>query len=145
MHCGSNLAAGAAVIGTLCGGLEDIKGADGEKLVTSKLFGGAALVFVIFGAFIAFQTTTLRFTFDDSAFALVKADGSTSGENVVVGGENRCATCHTPKQIALEQYTGSDLGGDQHWKCAPDVQHGRERIQTVWVVRMPLKSGAKME
>ena len=44
-----------------------------------------------FGVFIAFQTTNLRFTFDESAFALVKADLSSTGENVVVGGENRWA------------------------------------------------------
>ena len=42
----------------------------------------------VFGLFIAFQTTTLRFTFDETSFALVKADGSSTGENVVVGGEN---------------------------------------------------------
>uniref|UniRef100_A0A7S3AHK3 Uncharacterized protein n=1 Tax=Haptolina ericina TaxID=156174 RepID=A0A7S3AHK3_9EUKA len=41
-----------------------------------------------FGLFIAFQTTTLRFTFDETSFALVKADLSSTGENVVVGGEN---------------------------------------------------------
>lgn len=84
-----NLAAGAAIVGTICGGLEDLKDGDGVKLPTSKLFGGAAVIFVIFGAFIAFQTSTLRFTFDDAEFSLVKADGSGTGENVVVGGENR--------------------------------------------------------
>ena len=84
-----NLAAGAAVVGTICGGLEDIKGADGEKLPTAKLFGGSAVLFVVFAAFLAFQTTTLRFTFDDSDLSLVKADGASTGENVVVGGENR--------------------------------------------------------
>ena len=84
-----NLAGGAALLGTLCGGLEDLKDSDGNKLVTAKLFGGAAVVFVLFGAFLAFQTTTLRFTFDDNSFALVKADGASMGENVVVGGENR--------------------------------------------------------
>ena len=83
-----NLAAGSAVVGTLCGGLEDIKGPSGDKLPTAKLFGGAAVLFVVFAAFIAFQTSTLRFQFDSTNFALVKADGSTTGENVVVGGEN---------------------------------------------------------
>ena len=34
------------------------------------------------------NATTLRFTFSDSDFALVKADGSSTGKNVVVGGEN---------------------------------------------------------
>ena len=84
-----NLAAGAAILGTVAGGLEDLKGGDGKKLVTAPLFGGAALLLVAFGAFLAFQTTTLRFTFDDSSFSLVKADGSSTGENVVVGGANR--------------------------------------------------------
>ena len=36
----------------------------------------------------AFQTNSLRFEFTDDSFALVKADGSSSGENVVVCGEN---------------------------------------------------------
>lgn len=86
-----NLAAGSAVIGTICGGLEDLKGKDGNKLPTAKLFGGGALLFTLFGAFIAFQTYTLRFTSDSTSFALVKADGSSTGENVVVGGENKWA------------------------------------------------------
>ena len=38
-----------------------------------------------------FQAATLRFTFDDYSFALVKSDGSSLGENVIVGGENRWA------------------------------------------------------
>ena len=80
-----NLAAGSAVIGTICGGLEDLKGNDGKKLPTAKLFGAGALLFTIFGAFIAYQTFSLRFTSTESSFSLVKADGSSSGENVVVG------------------------------------------------------------
>ena len=84
-----NLAAGSAVLGTICGGLEDIKDGEGKKLLTAPFFGGLAVLLVVFGAFIAFQTTTLRFTFDDTNFALVKADGASSGENVVVGGENK--------------------------------------------------------
>lgn len=87
-----NLAAGSAILGTICGGLEDIKSdvnGEAKKLPTAPLFGLGAIVFTLFGAFIAFQTATLRFTFDDSEFSLVKADLSTTGENVVVGGENR--------------------------------------------------------
>ena len=80
-----NLAAGSAVIGTICGGLEDLKGNDGKKLITAKLFGAGALLFTIFGAFIAYQTFTLRFTSTESSFSLVKADGSSTGPNVVVG------------------------------------------------------------
>eukprot|EP00600_Ochromonadales_sp_CCMP1393_P008817 CAMPEP_0174953824 /NCGR_PEP_ID=MMETSP0004_2-20121128/74_1 /TAXON_ID=420556 /ORGANISM="Ochromonas sp., Strain CCMP1393" /LENGTH=181 /DNA_ID=CAMNT_0016201551 /DNA_START=192 /DNA_END=737 /DNA_ORIENTATION=+ len=77
-----NLAAGSASIGLVFGGLKGLKGP------TSKLFGGAAIVFTLFGAFVAFQTSTLRFQFSDTNFALVKADGGQYGENVVVGGEN---------------------------------------------------------
>ena len=77
-----NLAAGCAVIGTVCGVLENFKGP------TGKLFGGGAIAFTVFAAFIAFQTTTLRFQFDDTNFSLVKADGSSNGKNIVVGGEN---------------------------------------------------------
>lgn len=51
-----NLAAGAAVIGTIFGGLEDIKGGDGEKLPTAKVFGGGAVLFIIIAAFFAFQS-----------------------------------------------------------------------------------------
>jgi Protein of unknown function (DUF3119) len=76
-----NLAAGC-VIGTACGVLENFKGP------TGKLFGGGAIAFTVFAAFIAFQTTTLRFQFDDTSFSLVKADGQSNGKNIVVGGEN---------------------------------------------------------
>jgi NIMA (never in mitosis gene a)-related kinase len=69
--------------GTVCGVLENFKGA------TARLFGAGAIIFTLFGGFVAYQTSTLRFTFDDSSFALVKSDGSSIGENVVVGGENR--------------------------------------------------------
>jgi hypothetical protein len=62
-----------------------LKGNDGKNLPTAKLFGAGALLFTIFGAFIAYQTFTLRFTSTESSFSLVKADGSSSGENVVVG------------------------------------------------------------
>lgn len=77
-----NLAAGCAVIGTACGVLENFKGP------TAKLFGGGAIAFTVFAAFIAFQTTTLRFQFDETSFSLVKADGQSNGKNIVVGGEN---------------------------------------------------------
>lgn len=39
--------------------------------------------------FFYLQATSLRFTFDETTFALVKADGASLGPNVVVGGENR--------------------------------------------------------
>lgn len=38
-----------------------------------------AALFLAFGGFIAYQTTTLRFQFEKDSFALVKADGSGSG------------------------------------------------------------------
>lgn len=55
----------------------------------SAFLGGVPLL--LFGIFLAYQTTTLRFTFDDTNFSLVKSDLSSSGENVVVGGENSWA------------------------------------------------------
>lgn len=48
----------------------------------------AGIPLLLFGLFLAFQTTTLRFEFDDDAFSLVRSDGTSTGENVVVGGEN---------------------------------------------------------
>ena len=55
------------------------------------VFGGAALLFTIFGGFLAYQTSSLRFAFDDTAFSLMKSDGSRLDDNIVVGGENRWA------------------------------------------------------
>lgn len=77
-----NLAAGCAVVGTACGVLENFKGP------TGKVFGAGAIAFTVFAAFIAFQTTNLRFQFDSTSFSLVKADGESNGKNIVVGGEN---------------------------------------------------------
>jgi hypothetical protein len=85
-----NLAIGTLGVGLVGGVLEDLKNDAGKKLPTAKIFGGIALLFTVFAAFIAFQTTTLRFAFDDDSFSLQKADG-TSFENVVVGGENKWA------------------------------------------------------
>ena len=45
----------------------------------------------LFGGFIAIQTISLRFTFDESAFSLKKESGEKLSENIVVGGENRWA------------------------------------------------------
>jgi hypothetical protein len=84
-----NLAIGAFGVGLAGGFLEDLRDDSGDKLLTAKPFGALALLFTLFAAFLAFQTTTLRFAFDDDSFSLVKADGSTMGENVVVGGENK--------------------------------------------------------
>lgn len=84
-----NLAIGAFGVGLAGGFLEDLRDESGDKLLTAKPFGALALIFTLFAAFLAFQTTTLRFAFDDDSFSLVKADGSSMGENVVVGGENK--------------------------------------------------------
>ena len=52
----------------------------------STILGGVPLA--LFGLFLSFQTITIRFTFDDKNFSLVKASGESSGKNFVVGGEN---------------------------------------------------------
>jgi Protein of unknown function (DUF3119) len=86
-----NLAIGSFGVGLLGGVLEDVRNSEGAKLATAKLFGGVALIFTLFAAFLAFQTTTLRFTFDETSFSLVSRDGSSIGDNIKVGGENRWA------------------------------------------------------
>jgi hypothetical protein len=86
-----NLAIGAFGVGLAGGFLEDLRDDEGEKLLTAKPFGALALLFTVFSLFLAFQTTTLRFGFDEDSFSLVKSDGSSMGENVVVGGENKWA------------------------------------------------------
>jgi Protein of unknown function (DUF3119) len=84
-----NLAIGSFGIGLLGGVLEDVRNAQGVKLATAKIFGSLALIFTLFSAFLVIQTTTLRFTFDETYFSLVDSDGSSIGDNIKVGGENK--------------------------------------------------------
>lgn len=80
-----NLAAGSAVLGTICGGLENFKGP------TAKFFGGGAIAFTLFGGFLAYQASTIRFQFDDTHFSLVNINSNKQqqiGQNIVVGGDN---------------------------------------------------------
>jgi len=86
-----NLAIGAFGVGLAGGFLEDLRDEEGSKLLTAKPFGALAVLFTVFSLFLTFQTTTLRFGFDEDSFSLVKSDGSSMGENVVVGGENKWA------------------------------------------------------
>jgi Protein of unknown function (DUF3119) len=86
-----NLAIGSFGVGILGGVLEDVRNAQGVKLATAKIFGAVALIFTLFAAFLAIQTTTLRFTFDETSFSLVSSDGSSIGDNIKVGGENKWA------------------------------------------------------
>ena len=76
-----NLALGSLALGAAFG----VPGSP-LKSKLSAFIGGIPLL--LFGLFLAFQTTTLRFTFDDDNFSLVKSSGESLGENVVVGGEN---------------------------------------------------------
>ena len=80
-----NLAAGSAVLGTIFGGLENFKGP------TAKLFGGGAIAFTLFGGFLAYQSSTIRFQFNDTHFSLVNINSKQQqqiGQNIVVGGDN---------------------------------------------------------
>jgi len=77
-----NLAIGSVLLGGIFGVPSR------EPSILSRVGYSVGALCAIFGAFIAFQTTTLRFTFDDNSFALVKSDLTSTGENVVVGGEN---------------------------------------------------------
>lgn len=67
---------------------KDNKGLEAFKFLFAKLFGALAVFLTVFGVFFAYQTNTLRFQFDKDSFSLIKADGSSMGENVAVGGEN---------------------------------------------------------
>jgi len=76
-----NLALGSLALGAVFG----VPGSP-LKSKLSAFLGGIPLT--LFGLFLACQTTTLRFTFDDDNFSLVRSSGESTGENVVVGGEN---------------------------------------------------------
>ena len=76
-----NLALGSLALGSVFG----VPGSPLKNRVTAFVPG---VLLALFGAFLVFQTATLRFTFDEKEFSLVKADLSSTGENVVVGGEN---------------------------------------------------------
>ena len=79
-----NLAVGSLALGAAFG----VPGSP-LKSKLSAFLGGIPLT--LFGLFLAYQTTTLRFTFDDDNFSLVKSNMESTGENVVVGGENAWA------------------------------------------------------
>ena len=92
-----NLAGGTLVLGTIFGALENLKEIETDKnnaileatkFLFAKLFGALAVFLTVFGLFFAYQTNDLRFIFDKDSFSLVKADGSSTGENVAVGGAN---------------------------------------------------------
>ena len=76
-----NLAIGSLALGAAFG----VPGSPLKNKLSAILAG---IPLLLFGLFLAFQTTTLRFEFDDDAFSLVRSDGTSTGENVVVGGEN---------------------------------------------------------
>ncbi len=79
-----NLALGSLALGAVFG----LPGSPLKSSLTAYLAG---IPLTLFGLFLAFQTTTLRFTFDEKNFALVRSNGESSGENLVVGGENTWA------------------------------------------------------
>ena len=60
-----NLAVGSLALGS-------IFGIPGSPLKSKVGAFAAGIPLALFGLFLAFQTTTLRFTFDDSNFSLVK-------------------------------------------------------------------------
>jgi len=71
-----NLALGSVALGS-------VFGAKGSPVKFAPL----AVLLAAFGAFVAFQTSTLRFEFTDSAFELARI-GRAPDENVVTGGSN---------------------------------------------------------
>ena len=80
-----NLAIGSASLGALGNFISKSPGLKGP---VGKIVGGASVGLLLFGGFLAFQTTSLRFQFSSTHFSLVKADSGKLGDNIVVGGEN---------------------------------------------------------
>jgi len=80
-----NLAIGSASLGALGKLISKGPGVGGP---IGKVLGGASAGLLLFGGFLAFQTTNLRFQFSETHFSLVTADNRELGENIVVGGEN---------------------------------------------------------
>jgi len=76
-----NLALGSLALGAVFG----VSGSPLKSRLSAFLAG---IPLTLFGLFLAFQTTTLRFTLDDENFSLLRSSGESTGENVVVGGEN---------------------------------------------------------
>jgi hypothetical protein len=93
-----NLAVGSLALGSIFG--------VPKSPVKSKVAAFAAGVpLALFGIFLAYQTTTLRFTFDDANFSLVKADLTSTGENVVVGGHFFFA--HAPALSCISEHSNA--------------------------------------
>ena len=85
-----NLVIGSAIFAAQFSGIETVF-LRGNSV--AQVIGNTARVlkfaFGVFAIFLTYQTSTLRFSFDDqNNFSLVKADGNKIGDNVVVGGEN---------------------------------------------------------
>lgn len=76
-----NLALGSLALGA-------VFGLPGSPLKSKLSAYIAGIPLTLFGFFLAFQTTTLRFSFDENNFSLLRSSGESSGENLVVGGEN---------------------------------------------------------
>jgi hypothetical protein len=88
-----NLAGGSLAIATTSSILQTAF-KDKQNAYLSNLSGKLNIVkylLGLFGAFLTFQTATIRFQFSDTGFSLVKADGSSIGDNIVVGGKNEWA------------------------------------------------------
>ena len=121
-----NLAVGSLALGAAFG----VPGSP-LKSKLSAFLGGIPLT--LFGLFLAYQTTTLRFTFDDDNFSLVKSNMESTGENVVVGGENIWAyqsfvnyNVFPSQKFPILIYFKETQTPEEFWKVGPGEQANSE-------------------
>jgi hypothetical protein len=60
--------------------------------VDTALFG-SAVTFSALGAFIGFQTTQIKFTFDNTNFSLLRGANVKAKDNIVVGKHYKAIVC----------------------------------------------------
>lgn len=121
-----NLALGSLALGAAFG----VPGSP-LKSKLSAFLGGIPLT--LFGLFLLFQTTTLRFTFDDDNFSLVRSSGDSLGENVVVGGENVWAynkfvnyDLFPSRSFPILVYFKETQTPEENWNVGPGEQANSE-------------------
>ena len=110
------------------------------KSKLSAFLGGIPLT--LFGLFLAYQTTTLRFTFDDDNFSLVKSNMESTGENVVVGGENVWAyksfvnyDVFPSRSFPILIYFKETQTPEEFWNVGPGEQANSEEALAKGAVR----------
>ncbi|KAL7437411.1 hypothetical protein ACHAXM_005643 [Skeletonema potamos] len=130
-----NLALGSLALGAAFG----VPGSPLKSKLSAFL---GAIPLTLFGLFLAFQTTTLRFTLDDTNFSLVKSNMESTGENVVVGGENVWAfnsfvnyDVFPSRNFPILIYFKETQTPEEFWNVGPGEQANSEEALAKGAVR----------